>query len=129
MHQKIINIIGINIQKLFDYKHKNNSFVGFSSGKIIDNSPSELLEYDCDILIPAAMEQQITKANMHRIKAKIIGEGANGPITPTAHEYLVKKNVVIIPDMLLNAGGGTVFFPFFSIDFCSYGFVFRMVLE
>jgi glutamate dehydrogenase (NAD(P)+) len=68
----------------------------------------ELLELDCDILVPAALENQITEKNAPRIKAKIIAEGANGPTTPEADEILSEKGVFIVPDILANAGGVTV---------------------
>lgn len=60
---------------------------------------------DCDILIPAALEQAINKDNYHNVKAKIIAEAANGPVTPLASQELAKKGVVILPDLLVNAGG------------------------
>ncbi|GAI31380.1 unnamed protein product, partial [marine sediment metagenome] len=67
-----------------------------------------LLETDCDILIPAALENQITVENADRVKSKYIVEGANGPITPDAEGILLKKKITIVPDILANAGGVTV---------------------
>lgn len=71
-------------------------------------SNAELLELDCDILVPAAIENQITAGNASRVKAKLIAEGANGPTTPEADEILSEKGVIVIPDVLANAGGVTV---------------------
>jgi glutamate dehydrogenase (NAD(P)+) len=102
-------ILGLDIAKLSEHRKATGSFIGFSGAKFVDEKKkSEVMEMPCDILIPAALERQITMQNAPRIQAKVIGEAANGPITPGAHEYFVKKNVVVIPDLLLNAGGVTV---------------------
>lgn len=88
------------------FKEKGTLY-GFKGAKDIKN-PEEGLELDCDILVPAALENQIHKDNAARIKARIIAEGANGPVTPEAEAILNKKGVMIIPDIYLNAGGVTV---------------------
>jgi glutamate dehydrogenase len=89
-----------------EFKKKGGSVIGYPGSKEISND--ELLELDVDILVPAAMENVITKENAKDIKAKILAEGANGPTTPEADEILFKKGVMIIPDILANAGGVTV---------------------
>ncbi|KAI7866286.1 hypothetical protein BDF14DRAFT_1922667 [Spinellus fusiger] len=99
---------GINVEELQKHFKAHGSFRNFSaSAKIIDE-PTKILEQECDILIPAALERQIGLRNVENIKAKIIGEGANGPLTPAAHEILEKRGIVVVPDLLLNAGGVTV---------------------
>lgn len=99
---------GIDIQQLLDYrKANNNSILGFPGSTTLQDRMSAL-ELECDILIPAALENQITIDNVHRIKAKIIGEAANGPITAEAEEVLASKGTLVVPDMFLNAGGVTV---------------------
>ena len=70
-------------------------------------APDKLFELDVDVLIPAALENQITMENAPKIKAKIVAEGANGPTTPEAHNYLCERGVFVIPDILANAGGVT----------------------
>ncbi|ORX93305.1 glutamate dehydrogenase [Basidiobolus meristosporus CBS 931.73] len=94
---------GLNIDKLLEYKQKNGTFRDYGCQIIED--PIKVMEMDCDVLIPAALERQIGLKNVKNIKAKIIGEAANGPITPGAHEALVESGKVVIPDLLLNAGG------------------------
>ena len=103
----IYNPKGIDIQKLKRHWKNTNKYSNYKDAKTLKSS-MDALEIDCDILIPAAMENVITRHNMRKIKAKIIGEAANGPITPIAHEYLVKKGLMVIPDLYLNAGGVTV---------------------
>ncbi len=103
----LYNDKGIDVEDLKKYQIENNTIRNYPKAKFIKQS-NLLMEYACDILIPAALENQITKDNAPKIKAKIIGEGANGPITPNAEEILLKKGIMIIPDMYLNAGGVTV---------------------
>ncbi len=97
---------GLDIQQAVDYYRRNKTLAGFSRGDRVTNQ--ELLELPCDILVPAATENQITSANAERIKARIIAEGANGPTTARADLILADKGVSIIPDILANAGGVTV---------------------
>ncbi|MCL6258354.1 Glu/Leu/Phe/Val dehydrogenase [Aquiflexum sp. TKW24L] len=98
---------GINIESLKKYQTQTGGFKGYSSGVFVEKS-KELLTYACDILVPAALENQITKDNAAKIQAKIIGEAANGPVTQEAEKILLEKGIMIIPDMYLNAGGVTV---------------------
>ncbi|KAI8140709.1 hypothetical protein BJV82DRAFT_645670 [Fennellomyces sp. T-0311] len=99
---------GLDIESLYKHHRETGSFRNFSDKVEIIDTPIQVLERECDILIPAALERQIGLRNVNNIKAKIVGEAANGPITPGAHEALEKRGVVVIPDMLLNAGGVTV---------------------
>lgn len=103
----IYNPNGLDMHALMAYKKQNNTILGFPGSKKLKDRLSAL-EVECDILIPAALENQITAENADRIKAKIIAEAANGPVTSDAEDILTKKGVVIIPDMYLNAGGVTV---------------------
>ena len=91
---------------LYDYKTETHTVKGFPGSKNITNE--ELLELDVDILVPAALQNQITEKNASKIKAKIITELANGPVTPEADPILTKNGVLVIPDILANAGGVTV---------------------
>jgi len=102
----IYNPKGLNPKKVMEHKNKTGSVVDFPGSKKISNEA--LLELEVDILIPAALENQILAENAPRIKAKIIGEGANGPTTPDADEILYKNGVFVVPDILANAGGVTV---------------------
>jgi glutamate dehydrogenase (NAD(P)+) len=103
----IYNESGLDLKKLIEYRDVYKTFDGFTGGKFIPNS-KEMLEYECDLLIPAALECQIDSNNASKVKAKLIAEAANGPISPEAHKTLIEKGAVIIPDLLCNAGGVTV---------------------
>jgi glutamate dehydrogenase/leucine dehydrogenase len=102
----IINSEGISADALMKHKKETGSVVGFDGSRSISNE--ELLETECTILIPAALENQITKNNAGKIKAKIVAEAANGPTTPEADEVLYKNGILVIPDILANGGGVTV---------------------
>jgi len=102
----ICNANGLDVEKLMEYKKTTGSLSGFPYSKDITNE--ELLETECDLLIPAAFENQITSANADKVKAKAILELANGPIAPEADEILFAKNIPIVPDILANSGGVTV---------------------
>jgi len=102
----IYNESGLDIAKVIEHKEKNKMLKGFEGSKEVTNK--EILELECDILIPAALEDQITKENADNIKAKIILEMANRPITPEADTILEKKGITIVADILANAGGVVV---------------------
>jgi len=102
----VYNPKGMHPIKLAKFKTKTRSVKGFPGSKEI--STIDPITVDCDILIPAALENQITEKNAGKVKAKLIVEEANGPTTPEADEILHEKNVVIVPDVLANAGGVTV---------------------
>ncbi|MCK4460791.1 MAG: Glu/Leu/Phe/Val dehydrogenase [candidate division Zixibacteria bacterium] len=97
---------GIDVQALAQHVKKTKSVVGFPDVKQI--RPKDILYAKVDILIPAALENQITQANAHRVRCRIIAEGANGPTTPEADRILQRNGVMVIPDILCNAGGVTV---------------------
>jgi len=103
----VINDDGININQLQTHLIANKGVKGFSGANYVSNG-SEILEKDCDILIPAAMEGVINLSNAQRIKANVIIEAANGPVTAGADEILTAAGTIIIPDMYANAGGVTV---------------------
>ena len=102
----ILNRAGLNVPELLAHKAKTGSVVGFPNSNPI--SSEAVLELQCDILIPAAMENQITLENVDHIQARIVAEAANGPTTPDADVILHQRGVLVIPDILANAGGVTV---------------------
>ena len=103
----IYNPKGMDVDEVVKYRKESGSILDFPGATNIANSV-DALELECDILIPAALEDQITEANAPRMKARIVAEGANGPTTAAAEEILLKKNVLVIPDIYVNAGGVTV---------------------
>lgn len=103
----LLNEQGLNVEAVYQWIRKNGSIKGYPEASFIADG-AKLLEHDCDILIPAAMEGVINLGNAQRIQASLIIEAANGPVTFGADEILRKKGVVIIPDMYANAGGVTV---------------------
>ena len=106
-HGAVINEEGFDIEALQAYRLAHNTFHGFPGSRFIE-AGDKVLCHDCDILIPAAIESVIHKDNAHDIKARVIVEAANGPVTATADAILRERGVIIIPDTYANAGGVTV---------------------
>jgi len=102
----VFNSRGIDPLKAMRYKERSGTVVGMPGTSRISND--DLLTMKCDILIPAALENVITLNNVEQIKAKIVAEAANGPTTPHADEVLARKGIMLLPDILANAGGVTV---------------------
>jgi glutamate dehydrogenase (NAD(P)+) len=100
------NSKGIDINAAIAYAQEHHSLDGYRGGDRITNDA--LLELPCDVLVPAALEKQLTVRNAPRVQAKLIAEGANGPTTPEADHILNQRGIVVIPDILANAGGVTV---------------------
>jgi len=100
------NANGLALNALLEYKARTGSVVGYPEADPISNS--KILELDCELLVPAALENQITGQNASRVKARIVAEAANGPTTPAADDILFRNGVFVLPDILCNAGGVTV---------------------
>lgn len=103
----IVNHDGLDIEALMKHRKETGSILDFPGAKNLAHR-NEALELECDILIPAALENQITEENAPRVRARIVAEAANGPTTAAAEQILDQKNVLVIPDIYLNAGGVTV---------------------
>ncbi|MES1916046.1 MAG: hypothetical protein MHM6MM_007904 [Cercozoa sp. M6MM] len=103
----VYNANGLDVEALKKHMEETGSIRAFMGATFHEDAAAGL-EVECDVLIPAALEQQITKFNAANIKAKIIGEGANGPTTPAAEEILLSKGAIVVPDLFLNAGGVVV---------------------
>jgi glutamate dehydrogenase (NAD(P)+) len=102
----VYNARGLNPTALLRYKSEADTVAGYPGADAITND--ELLALDCDLLVPAAIEDQITERNVDQVRAKIIVEGANGPTTPEADHRLDERGILVVPDVLANAGGVTV---------------------
>ena len=106
----IYNPKGMDIHKILKFRKETGSILGFPGAKkeYKQRSRKKAMEFECDILIPAALENQITVENAPKVKAKVVAEAANGPVTADAEAILLKKGIIVIPDFYLNAGGVTV---------------------
>ena len=109
---------GLDVPALLKHVAHAGSVAGFAGAEVI--ADALFWEVDCDILIPAALEQQITSANAGRIKARMVIEGANGPTTPAADDILQERNILVLPDVIANAGGVTVSYFEWVQDFSSF---------
>ncbi|MFZ3139253.1 Glu/Leu/Phe/Val family dehydrogenase [Polaromonas sp.] len=109
---------GLDVPALLQHVADTGSVAGFAGAEVL--ADEKFWEVDCDILIPAALEQQITTQNAGRIKARMIIEGANGPTTPAADDILQERNVLVLPDVIANAGGVTVSYFEWVQDFSSF---------
>jgi glutamate dehydrogenase (NAD(P)+) len=101
----VANANGLDITKMLDYAKQHKTIDGFPGGEPIDNE--QLFALDVEVLVPAALENQITLDNAAMIRARVVAEGANGPTTPEAHKHLHERGIFVIPDILANAGGVT----------------------
>lgn len=103
----IFNANGLNVEEVFEYRRANKSILGFPGAENVTDS-RELLTRECDILVPSALENQITAENAPHIQAKIVAEAANGPVDFEGDSILKQRGILVIPDLFLNAGGVTV---------------------
>jgi len=106
MYSSVINESGLDVPQVLEHLRKNRRLEGYAEADTLDNS--EQIFQDCDVLVPAAVENQITSRNADQVRAKLIVEGANGPTTAAGQEILDERGVTVVPDILANAGGVTV---------------------
>lgn len=109
---------GLDVPSLLKHVADKGTVAGFEHAEVL--AADKFWDVPCDIMIPAALEQQITKANAHRIQARMVIEGANGPTTPEADDILHERNVLVLPDVIANAGGVTVSYFEWVQDFSSF---------
>ena len=109
---------GLDVPALLAHVAQHGSVLGFASAEVL--TPEQFWQVPCDILVPAALEQQITMANAHQIQARLVIEGANGPTTPEADDILAERGILVVPDVVANAGGVTVSYFEWVQDFSSF---------
>jgi glutamate dehydrogenase (NAD(P)+) len=109
---------GLNVPALLTHVNENGSVHGFENAEVLPDA--HFWGVECDILIPAALEQQISVANAHQIRARMVIEGANGPTTPEADDILRERGILVVPDVIANAGGVTVSYFEWVQDFSSF---------
>ena len=109
---------GLDVPALLAHVSQHGSVLGFASAEVL--TPEQFWQVPCDILVPAALEQQITLANAHQIQARLVIEGANGPTTPEADDILAERGILVVPDVVANAGGVTVSYFEWVQDFSSF---------
>ena len=114
----LVNDRGMDVPALLDHVARTGSVAGFAGAEVLD--AAEFWSIPCDILIPAALEGQITAANAPKIQARMVIEGANGPTTPEADDILQERNILVLPDVIANAGGVTVSYFEWVQDFSSF---------
>ena len=114
----LVNDRGMDVPALLDHVARTGSVAGFAGAEVLD--AGEFWSIPCDILIPAALEGQITAANAPKIQARMVIEGANGPTTPEADDILQERNILVLPDVIANAGGVTVSYFEWVQDFSSF---------
>jgi glutamate dehydrogenase (NAD(P)+) len=114
----LYNVAGLDVAQLQAHVKATGGIAGFAGAERV--TPAQFWEVDCDIMIPAALEQQITEVNATQIRAKLIIEGANGPTTPQADDILAERNILVVPDVIANAGGVTVSYFEWVQDFSSF---------
>ena len=114
----IYNGAGFDLSKLVPHVLSSGGVAGFVGGEKIDNE--SFWDVDCDVMIPAALENQITAARAHRLKAKLVLEGANGPTGAAADDILAERDILVVPDVICNAGGVTVSYFEWVQDFSSF---------
>jgi len=100
----LYNPQGFSVMELFEYMRSNSSLKEYGQGTAL-KSKDELFDLECDVVIPAALEMQISEENAKTMKCKVIVEGANGPVSPEADEIFAQRNIQVVPDILANSGG------------------------